>query len=67
MDSTLTVELTDHQRKLLLEGLRFVRSQRKLEFRDPLAEPSQERETDLRQVTQLMDRLIASGEPSAKS
>jgi hypothetical protein len=67
MDSTLTVELTEHQRKLLLEGLRFVRSNRKLEFRDPLAAPSVERETDLRQVAQLMDRLIASGEPTAKS
>ena len=57
MDANLTVELTNQQRDLLLEGLRFVRSARKLGFRDPLEGPNAERDNDLRQVTQLMERL----------
>ncbi|HVW01013.1 MAG TPA: hypothetical protein VHB77_11760 [Planctomycetaceae bacterium] len=65
MESNLTVELTDTQRELLIEGLRFVRSARKLAFRDPLASTDEQREADLRQVAALMDRLNAA--PVAKS
>jgi hypothetical protein len=67
MESNLTVELTDTQRELLIEGLRFVRSSRKLAFRDPLAAPDEQSEADLKQVAALMDRLNAARVAGASS
>lgn len=57
MDATLNMDLTKEQLALVLEGLRYVRSSRKLSFRDPLAPPDPQREGDLRQVALLMERL----------
>jgi hypothetical protein len=57
MAESLTVELTKHQRDLVLQGLRYVRSSRRLEFRDPLAPPDEQRESELREVAILMGQL----------
>jgi len=60
MSDTLSVALTTQQRDLLLEGLRFVRSARRFEFRDPRLPADPEREQDLRDIAGLMSRLDAS-------
>lgn len=57
MDATQILELNPSQKELILEGLRYVRSSRKLAFRDPLAPPDQQREAELTQVAQLINRL----------
>lgn len=57
MDSVLSLELSPDQLELLQEGLRYVRSSRKLALREPLAPPDAQREADLRQIKQLMDQL----------
>ncbi|MFO1021986.1 MAG: hypothetical protein U0903_15030 [Planctomycetales bacterium] len=57
MDAIQTVELNDMQKELVLEGLRYVRSARKLAFRDPLGAPDQQRESELVEVAQLISRL----------
>ncbi len=57
MEATLNMDLTEEQRTLVLEGLRYVRSSRKLAFRDPLAPPDPQREGDLRVVNSLLERL----------
>ena len=57
MDAIQTVELNDVQKELVLEGLRYVRSARKLAFRDPLGSPDQQRESELVEVAQLINRL----------
>ena len=65
MEANLNVQLTSEQRALVLEGLRFVRSSRKLAFRDPLAPPDAQSESDLQAVTALMERL--HGQPAEKA
>src|SRR5215467_3510250 len=35
MSEHVTLELTQHQRDLVLEGLRYIRSSRRYEFREP--------------------------------
>ena len=60
MDSTLTLELSPNQLELLQEGLRYVRSSRKLAFREPLEPQDPQREADLRQIKQLMDQLAVT-------
>ncbi|MCA9092219.1 MAG: hypothetical protein KDA68_01930 [Planctomycetaceae bacterium] len=57
MDSVLTLELTGSQKELLLEGLRYVRSSRKLGFRDPLAPPDEQREQDIHTAESLITRI----------
>jgi len=57
MDLNVSVEINHDQRTLLLEGLRFIRSARKLEFRDPMAPTSDRREAELKQIAALMERL----------
>lgn len=57
MSDTVNVALTPEQRDLLLEGLRFVRSSRRFEFRDPRAPADPAREHDLREVASLISRL----------
>ncbi len=55
-------EFSTHQRELLLEGLRYVRSSRRLAFREPLASPDEQREGDLRVISELMLQLSDSDE-----
>lgn len=66
MPETLNVELNKHQRDLLLEGLRYIRSTRRLAFRDPLAAPDAQRESELREIAGLMGQLDSGAEVPAR-
>jgi hypothetical protein len=57
MNEAVTLELTQHQRDLVLEGLRYIRSSRRFEFREPSAGRDERRETDLRTISELMGQL----------
>lgn len=57
MRENLTLELNRQQRDLVLEGLRYIRSSRRLEFREPAAPPDEKREGDLRLIAELMGHL----------
>lgn len=61
MDANVTLEITDAQRNLLVEGLRFVRSARKLAFRDKFNNPYPNTSVELTEVAELLERL---GKPS---
>lgn len=63
MDSVLTLELSGSQKELVLEGLRYVRSSRKLGFREPLAPPDEKREKDIVDVQNLI-RQISETDPN---
>lgn len=53
-------ELTDRQRELLLEGLRYIRSARRYESREPSEPRNEQREGDLREIAVLMSQLQAA-------
>jgi len=53
-------ELSEEQRALVMEGLRYIRSARRLAFRDPLAPPDEKRESELRLIGELMGRFEAT-------
>jgi len=57
MNENMTVELTQHQKELVLEGLRYIRSSRRFEFREPSQPRDERRETDLRTIAELMGQL----------
>lgn len=57
MDTALTLELSNSQKELVLEGLRYVRSSRKLGFRDPLAPPDEQRELDISTAESLISHI----------
>ena len=57
MDANVTLEITDAQRELLVEGLRFVRSARKLAFRDKFSNPYPNSAEELTELSALLDRL----------
>lgn len=57
MNETLALELTPHQRDLVLEGLRYIRSSRRFEFRAPSSPPDERRDGDLRVIGELMGQL----------
>lgn len=57
MSEQLTLAVTQHQRDLLLEGLRYLRSSRRYEFRETSAPPDPRREGDLQEISGLMGRL----------
>jgi hypothetical protein len=57
MIENMTLELTSKQRELVLEGLRYVRSSRRYEFRVTSAPPDERRDGDLRVITELMGQL----------
>ncbi len=61
MNENVMLELTQQQRDLLLEGLRYIRSARRYEFRETSASPDERRTTDLRVISELMGQL----EPAA--
>lgn len=60
MSSLLQVELTSHERDVLIRGLRYVRSAIMLETRDP--DPADEgyRSGQLNQIQSLSERLQSS-------
>lgn len=60
-------EFNTQQRQLILEGLRYVRSSRRLAFREPLAPPDQTREGDIRMISELIAELSDSGEAAVTS
>jgi hypothetical protein len=60
MSESMTLELTQQQRDLVLEGLRYIRSSRRLEFREPLNPQNERRDADLRVIAELMGQLDPS-------
>lgn len=67
MNENVTVELTAQQRQLVLEGLRYVRSSRRFEFREPSAPRDERRETDLRVISELIGQLDEGGTVPARA
>ena len=63
MNEHVTLELTQEQRDLVLEGLRYIRSSRRFEFREPSAGRDERRESDLRMIAELMGQLEPGGVP----
>lgn len=61
MNDHMTLELTQHQKDLVLEGLRYIRSSRRFEFREPSQPRNERRETDLRTIAELMGQLDPAG------
>lgn len=57
MDSLVQVELTVHERDMLLRGLRYVRSSVMLEMRDPTPEDTCRRSHLLDAIQNLSQRL----------
>jgi hypothetical protein len=57
MDAIVKLEITDAQRDLLVEGLRFVRSARKLAFRDKFNNPYPNTNVELTEVSVLLECL----------
>ena len=66
MSEHLTLELTPHQRDLVLEGLRYIRSARRYAFREPSAGRDDRRESDLRLIGELMGQLDPEVAPGAR-
>ena len=60
MNNLLQVELTTHERNILLRGLRFVRSSVMMETRDPSAQDELRRSGLLEEIQILSQRLKAS-------
>ncbi len=57
MDGMLQIELTSHERDVLLRGLRYVRSAIMLELRDPTSEDELDRSGKLDEIQNLSQRL----------
>lgn len=57
MNDPVNLELNHQQRDLVLEGLRYIRSARRLAFRDPLAPPDEQRNAELRVIGELLGQL----------
>ena len=58
MEANVKLEITDTQRELLVEGLRFVRSARKLSFRDKFSNIYPNSATELSEVSALLEHLV---------
>ena len=57
MDGLLHIDITSHERDVLLRGLRYVRSSTMLETRDPNPEDSCRRSGMLDEIQNLCQRL----------
>lgn len=57
MDGLLHIELTSHERDVLLRGLRYVRSAIMLETREPSSEDTHRRSGMLDEIQNLSQRL----------
>lgn len=64
MRENMTVELSRRQQELVLEGLRYIRSSRRFEFREPASGPDERRDTDLRMIADLMTHLDPEAVPA---
>jgi len=61
MNEVLQVELSTHERDVLLQGLRYVRRSVMLETRDPTKEDELRRSGLIDEIQMLSQRLEASG------
>ena len=61
MDDVLQVELTTHERDVLVRGLRYVRRSIMLETRDPTQEDELRRSGLIDEIQMLSQRLEATG------
>lgn len=66
MSENLSVDLNKYQRDLLLEGLRYLRSSRRFEFRETSAPPDPRRTGDLQEIAVLMNQLDSGAEAPVK-
>jgi len=57
MSDSITVGLTERQRELLLQGLRYVRSSVKLDVYKPTPETTSTRNDNLREIESLVCQL----------
>jgi hypothetical protein len=60
MNETIHIELTPHQRTLLLDGLSYLRSSALLEARFPSEETTQDRNRQVNEIENLADHLGGS-------
>lgn len=60
MSELVSLAVTPHQRELLMEGLRYVRSARRYEFRETSAPPDARRDGDIQDITGLLGQLEGS-------
>ena len=65
MNQSETVELTQRQRQMLLDGLSYIRNSIRLEMRDPTPDYLVERDENLKEVASLVDCL--NGQPALNS
>lgn len=66
MDGLMQVELTSHERDVLLRGLRYVRSAIMLELRNPNPEDERRRSGQLNAIQTLSQRLESSDAMGAR-
>lgn len=66
MDTMLHVELTDHERDILLRGLRYVRSAIMLEQRNPNRDDENRRASQLDEIQNLFQRLESAESASVR-
>lgn len=66
MSQNLNVELTESQRDVLLQGLRFVRSSIMLDVYDPTPELVEKRQIRLKDITSLTDQLAGVSHASTE-
>lgn len=64
MSESVTLSLSSAQRELIVEGLRYLRSSRRYEFRNPHSPSDPRRDNDLREIAGLMTRLDPEAVPS---
>ena len=65
MNDLIHIDLTEHERDILLRGLRYVRSSVMLETREPSANDELRRGGLLDEIQNLAQRLAASGSLAA--
>ncbi len=66
MNQTMSLDLSDRQREILMRGLRFVRRSYTLEFRDTTELTEEERAENLRQIQEL-NNLLEGGRTSKQT
>ncbi len=59
-DGVMQIEVSPHERDVLLRGLRYVRSSILLELREPTRDDTYRRSMDLDQIQMLCQRLESS-------
>ena len=59
MSGSMTLDISQHEREILLQGLRFVRSYVMLEIRDPSPEADEQRARKLKEIDALSAQLQA--------